>query len=224
MSDIQRFNKASQQLEALIQPRPDRENMPRIALVTAEILEVMRLMPLGSWGLGELSENLTLMIDLCRTIEQGHADMPTTWQEKTKLPRGSFFTEYPVYAALNHVSNHTGYSFARVVLAAHVILSVYAGRPGHTNTDHSKPIPDTNVVAACRGIRLLQDETLDRYGDIPYDRDAVYTGLDAFMTSRPTGISQVELKRFRPIRRIIGLAKGIEHPEKHSKGASPDFS
>lgn len=218
MPTTQSFIEASHLLERLIQPPPDRRYITRIAPLIAEILDVIRTMPLLSWGLGELSGRLGSMIELCGVLERDDADVPASWLGTQDFSRGLFITEYPVYAALEHLSKRTNYSLARVVLVAHIMVSVYTGRPRLTETGDNRPIPDTNVGAACREIRLLPDKILDRFGTIPCDRDAFYAALEAFIKAPPAGIHRTMLGRFRNVRRIIGLAKGVEHPEKRTMG------
>lgn len=219
MSNTQSFSGASDLLEILFQPPPDRRYITRVAPLMAEVLGAMRAMPLPSWGLGELPERLDSMIELCRIIERGEAGIPIAWRGVQDFTRGSFITEHPVYAALEDMSKRTDYSSARVVLAAHIIVSVYAGRPKLTETGDVKSIPETNVLAACREIRLLPSKVLERFGDVPHDRDTFYVDLEAFIKACPENVSQSMLGRFRNVRRVIGLTKGIEHPENRTRGA-----
>ncbi len=210
----------SRVLHGLIHPPQDCRSITKVAPLAAEILDVMRSMPLPLLGLGDLAGRLDSMIELCKVIERAGTDMPAEWHEKTGFPRGSFITEYPVYAALEHVSKRANYSVARVVLSAHVVLAVYLGQPKPPASGDFRPIPDHNVLAACREIRLLPEKFLALFGDVPYDRDCFYTGLEAFIRSCPPGVPQTILTRFRNIRRVIGLAKGVEHPEKRNRQAN----
>lgn len=209
---------APQMLEYLIQPPPDRRSITQVAPVAAKILGVMREMPLSDYGLDEISGRLDEMIQLCQAIELGEESVPSTWTEKTVFSRGSYITDYPLYAALDHLSRRSEYSLARVVLAAHVILSIYMGRPVSAEEEVAQPIPDTNILSACRKIRLLPDKYLQQLGDVSIERQAVYEDLEAFIRANPKGIPSKMLDRFRNVKRVIGLSLGHERPEKRTRG------
>ncbi|SNC59442.1 hypothetical protein SAMN04487881_0057 [Marinobacter sp. es.048] len=211
---------APQMLENLIQPPPDRRFITQIAPVIAKILGVMREMPLSDYGLDDISGCLDEMTKLCQAIELGEELVPSAWTEKPVFSRGSYITDYPLYAALDHFSRRSEYSPARVVLAAHVILSIYMGRPVGAEEEVSKPIPETNILSACREIRLLQDRYLQRLGDVSIERQAVYEDLEAFIRVNPKGIPPKMLGRFRNVKRVIGLSLGHERPEKRTRGPS----
>lgn len=209
---------ASQVLEKLIQPPTDRRNIRRVATVMAKVLCVMREITLSELGLDEVSNHLDAMIELCTVIERGGEEVPSTWTAQLGFPRGAYITEYPIYAALDRLPQGSACTFARVVLAAHVILAIYAGRPGRSDNGGREAIPDTNILAACREIRYLPEVHLQQFGEVSYERQAVYEDLEAFIRSNPGKIRSSELERFRNVKRVIGLSLGHERPEKRTRG------
>lgn len=210
----------SQMLEMLIQPPKDRRNITIIAPVIAKVLCVMREIPLSEMGLDEVSNHLDAMIELCQVIERGSANekVPATWTERSGFRRGAYITEYPIYAALDRMPKDSDCTFARVVLAAHVILAIYAGRPGSSEDGSRQAIPDTNIQAACREIRSLPDKYLQQFGDVSYERQAVYEDLKTFIRTNPGGIPADMIDRFRNMKRVIGFSLGSERPEKRTRG------
>lgn len=220
MTAVIPFDVTSRMLERLISPPQDRRNIITIAPVIANVLGVMREMALSYSRCEEVFAHLDEMIELCHAIELGADSVPSEWIPKMAFSRGSYITEHPVYAALDHLSQRSTRSLPRVVLLAHVILSVYAGRSRGTGSGTVIPIPDINVLAACREIRLLSDDYLEQFGEVNCNPLALYQSLEAFIRSNPAGIASSVLARFRNLRRIIGLSLGRELPQSRTRGSN----
>src|SRR5690554_2734789 len=123
------FDNASKMLESLMAPPKDRRNITKIAPVMIDVLGAMREMVPFYRRCDGVSEHLDEMLDLCRAIVFGGDSAPQGWTQQAVSSRGLYITQYPVYAALDHLSQRSNVSVPRLKQTTHVNLTIPGGRP-----------------------------------------------------------------------------------------------